>query len=52
MDKAPAGNSANDYVEFLKGDSYLYNGTYIPMKSCSYTQAGIEYKIYMTNKKD
>ncbi len=45
----PEGNSANDYVEFLKGDSYLYNGTYIPMKSCSYTQAGIEYKIYMTN---
>ncbi|MCL4323476.1 MAG: penicillin acylase family protein [Candidatus Thermoplasmatota archaeon] len=45
----PEGNSANDYVEFLHGNSYLYNNSYIPMQVCSFTQAGHTYSVYMTN---
>ena len=45
----PEGNSANDYLESLSGNSYLYNGHYIRMSVCNYTQSGISYSIYSTN---
>ena len=45
----PEGNSANDFLETLNGNSYLYNGTYISMSSCNYTQLGHTYTVYCTN---
>jgi penicillin amidase len=45
----PEGNSANDYVEYLHNNQYLYNNTYINMTSCSYTQLGTTHTIYSTN---
>ncbi len=45
----PEGNSANDFLESLKGNSYLYNGKYIAMSTCNFTQLGRTYTVYSTN---
>ena len=45
----PAGNSANEYLEVLRGNSYLYDGTYRAMSVYSYTLLGKTYSVYYTN---
>ncbi len=43
------GNSANDFLEILNGNSYLYNGTWHPMQISNSTLNGQPYSIYSTN---
>lgn len=45
----PEGNSANDYLETLDNNSYLYDGSWHPMAVTNYTLAGHDYSIYYTN---
>ncbi|MGP6220574.1 penicillin acylase family protein [Caldiplasma sukawensis] len=45
----PEGNSANDYLETLQNNTYLYNGNFVNMTECSYTQDGNHYVVYCTN---
>ncbi len=45
----PEGNSANEYLETLHGNSYLYNGTWHSMAVQNYTLVGKSYSIYYTN---
>lgn len=45
----PEGNSANDFLEILNNNSYLYNGTWHSMRISNYTLAGTTYSIYYTN---
>ena len=45
----PEGNSANDYLEILRGNSYLYDGTWHPMTVLNYTLLGHIHSIYYTN---
>jgi penicillin G amidase len=43
------GNSANEYLEVLNGNSYLYDGSYHEMSVFNYTLLGKTYSIYHTN---
>lgn len=45
----PEGNSANEYVEILRGNDYLYNGKYYPMAQQNITLAGEHFTLYSTN---
>ena len=45
----PEGNSANDYLEILNGNDYLYNGSYYPMTEQNITLAGEHFTLYSTN---
>ena len=45
----PEGNTANDYLEILNGNSYLYNGAYHPMNVTTYTLLNKQYTVYSTN---
>ncbi len=45
----PEGNSANEYLETLNNNSYLYNGTWYTMAVHNYTLNGKTYSIYYTN---
>ncbi|MBX8635145.1 MAG: penicillin acylase family protein [Thermoplasmata archaeon] len=45
----PEGNSANDYLEILSGNNYLYNGTWHSMSVFNYTLLGRTYSVYSTN---
>ncbi|MEM0161304.1 MAG: penicillin acylase family protein [Thermoplasmata archaeon] len=45
----PEGNTANEYLEFLNNDQYLYNGTWHNMAVQNYTLLGKSYSIYYTN---
>ena len=45
----PEGNSANEYLETLHNNSYLYNGTWHSMAVQNYTLVGKSYSIYFTN---
>ncbi|MEM3252492.1 MAG: penicillin acylase family protein, partial [Thermoplasmata archaeon] len=42
----PEGNTANEYLEFLNNDQYLYNGTWHNMAVQNYTLLGKSYSIY------
>ncbi len=43
------GNSANEYLEVLKGNSYLYGGSYHALTVYNYTLLGKTYSVYYTN---
>lgn len=43
------GNSANEYLETLSGNSYLYDGSYHQMGVYTYTLLGKSYSVYYTN---
>ena len=45
----PEGNSANDYLEILSGNSYLYNGSWHPLTAFNYTLLGKTYSVQYTN---
>ncbi len=45
----PEGNSANDYLEILNGNNYLFNGTWHKMEIENYTLLGKTYSVYFTN---
>ncbi|MGC8565474.1 MAG: penicillin acylase family protein [Thermoplasmata archaeon] len=45
----PEGNSANDYLEILKGNNYLFDGSWHRMTVLNYTLLGKTYSIYYTN---
>ncbi|MDG6995821.1 MAG: penicillin acylase family protein [Nitrososphaerota archaeon] len=45
----PEGNSANEYLEVLNGNSYLYDGTWHPMSVYNYTLLGKTHSVYYTN---
>ncbi len=45
----PEGNSANDYLEILSGNSYLYNGTWHRLAVFNYTLLGRTYSVSYTN---
>ncbi len=45
----PEGNSANDYLEFLHGNEYLYGNTWHEMQIVNYSILGKRYSIYLTN---
>lgn len=45
----PEGNSANEYLELLDNNTYLYNGTWHQMAVSNFTLAGTSYSIYYTN---
>jgi penicillin amidase len=45
----PEGNSANEYLEVLRGNSYFYDGAYHPMSVYNYTLLGQTYSVYYTN---
>lgn len=45
----PEGNSANEYLETLNNNTYLYNGTWHRMRVSNYTLDGNAYSIYYTN---
>lgn len=45
----PEGNSANEYLETLNNNTYLYNGTWHQMTVSNYTLVGKTYSIYYTN---
>lgn len=45
----PEGNSANNYLETLHNNQYLYNGTWHNMSVRNYTLNGKSYSIYYTN---
>ncbi|MEM3676375.1 MAG: penicillin acylase family protein [Thermoplasmataceae archaeon] len=45
----PEGNSANDFLEILKGSSYYYNGTWLPLTYYNYTLLGKQYSVAFTN---
>lgn len=43
------GNSVNDYLEKLNGNSYFYDGTWHPMGTYSYSLLGKLHTVYYTN---
>lgn len=43
------GNSANEYLETLSGNSYLYEGSYHPLTTYNYMLLGKHYTVYYTN---
>jgi penicillin G amidase len=43
------GNSANEYLEVLNGNSYLFDGSWHPMSDYNYTLLGKEHSVYYTN---
>lgn len=45
----PEGNSANEYLEILKGNEYLFNNSWHMMSQVNYTLLGKTYSIYYTN---
>ncbi|MGC8663695.1 MAG: penicillin acylase family protein [Thermoplasmata archaeon] len=45
----PEGNSANEYLEILKGNEYLYNNSWEKMQIQNYTLLGKKYSIYYTS---
>ncbi len=45
----PEGVIANDYLEYLNGTSYLFNGSWHPMASYRYSLMGETHTIYYTN---
>ena len=45
----PEGNSANEYLETLSGNSYLYNGVFHPMTVYNYTLLGKTHSVDYTN---
>ncbi|MHB8372996.1 MAG: penicillin acylase family protein [Thermoplasmataceae archaeon] len=45
----PEGNSANDYLEILNGNSYLYNGVFHKLNETNFTLNHKQYTIYSTN---
>ena len=45
----PEGNSANEYLETLSGNSYMYNGVLHPMRVYNYTLLGKTHSVYYTN---
>jgi penicillin amidase len=46
---APEGNSANEYLETLNGNSYYYDGTWRSMAVYNYTLLGQTHSVYYTN---
>ena len=45
----PEGNSVNDYLETLRGNSYLYDGSWHPMTTYTYSLLGKSHTVYYTN---
>ncbi|BCU67778.1 beta-lactam antibiotic acylase [Sulfolobales archaeon HS-7] len=45
----PFGASSDAYLEVLKGNDYLYEGNYLPMKHVSFVLLGKKYSVYYTN---
>ncbi len=45
----PEGNSANEYLEILNENNYLFNGTWHKIEIENYTLLGKEYSVYFTN---
>lgn len=45
----PEGAIANDYLEYLNGTHYLYNGSWKPMVVYNYTLLGRDYSVEYTN---
>ncbi|MGC8691678.1 MAG: penicillin acylase family protein [Thermoplasmata archaeon] len=43
------GNSANDYLEILKGNYYLYNNSWHRLKEYNFTLLNKKYTVYYTN---
>ncbi|MGC8995872.1 MAG: penicillin acylase family protein [Thermoplasmata archaeon] len=43
------GNSANDYLEILNGDYYLYNNTWHKLVEYNFTVLNKKYTLYYTN---
>ncbi len=45
----PEGNSANDYLEVLNGNQYLYSGSWHNMTYVTYSLGGTPFRVYYTN---
>jgi len=45
----PGGYNANEYLEILNGSSYLYNGSWYPIRESNYTLLGHTYTVNYTN---